>query len=66
MISLDGHKDKITLRLEADDSIDREKLSEDIVKRCKEVFKLRMDDVEFLPKGILPEGCEKLVEARWE
>ncbi len=44
---------------------DRLALSEAVVGRCQDVFKLKMDSVEFLAEGTLPEGHEKLVDRRW-
>lgn len=62
---LEGHRDRITLNLEANPGVDTEKLSEDIVTRCQEVFKLRMDKIEFLAQGTLPDDYQKFVDTRW-
>jgi hypothetical protein len=36
-----------------------------INQRTQEVFKLRMDMIEFLPKGKLPEEYKKVLDTRW-
>jgi hypothetical protein len=55
VLKLDGHKDQITLNAETEPGVDRKSLSQAINQRCQEVFKLRMDAIEFLPKGKLPQ-----------
>lgn len=65
VLRLEEHRDKITLNLEAEPSVNRQALSEAINRRCQEVFKLRMDKIEFLAKGTLPEGYQKFVDTRW-
>jgi len=65
VVDLEGHKDRITLKLEVLAGTDRLALSEAVARRCQDVFKLKMDSVEFLAEGTLPEGHEKLVDRRW-
>jgi len=65
LLRLEGHRDRITLNLEADPGADRAVLSEEINKACQEVFKLRMDKIEFLAKGALPEDYKRFVDTRW-
>jgi phenylacetate-CoA ligase len=65
VLRLEEHRDRITLNIEVEPNVDRQALSEAINKRCQDVFKLRMDKIEFLPKGTLPEGCQKFVDTRW-
>mgnify|MGYP000002774425 CR=1 FL=1 len=65
VLKLDGHRDQITLNVETRPGVDRNSLSEAINRRCQEVFKLRMDRIEFLPEGALPQECEKVVDTRW-
>ncbi len=66
VLRLEGHRDRITLRLEADPGVDREALAEEVNKRCQEVFKLRVEEIDFLEKGTLPEEYQKFVDTRWE
>jgi phenylacetate-CoA ligase len=65
VLRLEEHRDKITLNLEVEPSVDRKALSEAITKNCQDVFKLTMDKIEFLAKGTLPEDYQKFVDTRW-
>jgi hypothetical protein len=65
VLKLDGHKDQITLNAETDPAVDRKSLSQAINQRCQEVIKLRMDVIEFLPKGKLPQEYKKVLDTRW-
>jgi len=65
LLTLDGHKDHILLRIEVPSGIDREALTPAVNKRCQDVFKLRMDEIEFLSEGALPGNAEKFVDRRW-
>ena len=65
VLKLDGHKDQITLNAETEPGVDRKALSQAINQRCQEVFKLRMDTIEFLPKGTLPQEFKKVLDTRW-
>ncbi|HEX75698.1 MAG TPA: phenylacetate--CoA ligase [Dehalococcoidia bacterium] len=66
VLSLSGHKDTIGLKLEAKQSVDQQTLSNTIRKRCKEVFRLTVDDINFVPEGTLPEPHKKFVDERWK
>ncbi len=48
---------RITLNLEPDSGAEHHMLSQDI--------NLKMDRIEFLPQGTLPEGYKKFVDERW-
>lgn len=65
VLKLEGHKDHITLNAEAEAGVDHKLLSQLINQRCQEVFKLRMDKIEFLPKGALPQDHKKVLDQRW-
>ena len=65
VLRLEGHRDRITLNVEAEPGVDQQALAEAINKRCQEVFKLRMDKIEFLAKGTLPQDYQKFVDTRW-
>jgi phenylacetate-CoA ligase len=65
VLRLEEHRDKITLNLEVEPGVDRKALSEAVTKSCQDVFKLRMDKIEFLAKGTLPEDHKKFVDTRW-
>jgi len=65
VLRLEEHRDRITMNLEVEPGVDRKALSEAINKSCQDVFKLRMDKIEFLAKGTLPEDHQKFVDTRW-
>jgi phenylacetate-CoA ligase len=65
VLRLEEHRDRITLNLEVEPGVDRQALSEAANKSCQDVFKLRMDKIEFLAKGTLPEDYQKFVDTRW-
>jgi len=65
VLRLEDHRDRITLKVETDPGVDQTALSEAINKRCQDVFKLRIDAVEFLPKGAIPAEAKKVVDTRW-
>lgn len=65
VLRLEGHRDRITLNVEADPGANTEVLSEEIIKRCQDVFKLTMDKIDFLAKGTLPPDHKKFVDTRW-
>lgn len=65
VLKLDGHKDQIALNAETEPGVDRKVLSQAINQRTQEVFKLRMDTIEFLPKGKLPQEYKKVLDTRW-
>lgn len=65
VLRLQDHRDQIALSVETEPGVDRKALSEAVNKRCQDVFKLRMDSIEFLPKGTLAEDSKKVVDKRW-
>jgi phenylacetate-coenzyme A ligase PaaK-like adenylate-forming protein len=65
ILRLEEHRDRITLNVEAEPGVNRKEISEAVNRRCQDVFKLRMDNVEFLDKGTLAEGCKKIIDTRW-
>lgn len=66
VISLRGHKDWIGLNVETEANISQEALSRAIQIRCKEIFKLKVDEIDFLPKGKLAEGNKIFIDSRWQ
>jgi phenylacetate-CoA ligase len=65
VLKLEDHRDRITLKVETEAGADQGSLSQAINQRCQDVFKLRMDQIEFLSKGTLSEGFRKIVDMRW-
>ena len=64
--TLAGHRDVITFRVElTGESADEQALRRAFTQRCREVFKLKPDHIEILPRGSLPDDCEAFVDQRW-
>lgn len=62
------HRDEMTLKLELKDvSIDRNKLAEDLNQKFQDVCRIRIDKIEFLERGTIPEAHQGVVDERtWE
>ena len=61
------HKDEMTFRIELKEGVSQpEKLKEEIERSIRDVMKVR-GDVQFVPKGTIPEGAKKIEDQRtWE
>jgi len=61
-------RDETTLKVELkNESIDREKLADDLSKKFQGMCLVRLDNIEFVPKGTIPEKHEIIVDQRkWE
>jgi len=61
------HKDEMTFRVELKEEVSQpEKLKDEIEKSLRDVMKVR-GDVQFVPKGTIPEGAKKVNDQRtWE
>jgi len=66
VLNLSGHKDIIEIKVETKQAVDDVNLTQAIKKRCKEVFRLTPDKVDFLKNGTLPELYPKFVDERWK
>jgi len=66
VLSLHGHKDIIDLKLETKQGIKQELLSDAVRRKCKEVFRLSVDKIDFVPEGTLPDSSKKFVDNRWK
>ena len=62
---LDGHRDRIGLNLEVEVDSDQVALAPAITTACQQVFKLKVDTIDFLPKGTLQEGYKVFLDTRW-
>lgn len=65
VLKLVDQRDRIALSVETDPGVDRKALSAAINQRCQDVFKLKMDEINFLGKGALPPDGKKVVDGRW-
>jgi len=61
-------RDEMTLKIELkSEAIDRRKLAEDVNKRFQNLCRVKVDRIEFVEKGTIPEGYQKIVDERtWE
>ena len=62
------HRDEITLKVELrDESIGKGRLSEDLNRRFQDACRMKIDRIEFVEKGTIPEEHQNLVDERtWE
>ncbi len=65
ILKLVDQRDRIYLNVETEPGVNRKTLSEAINKRCQDVFKLRMDEINYLSKGALTQDAKKVVDSRW-
>jgi phenylacetate-CoA ligase len=65
ILKLADQRDRIALNVETEPGVERKALSDAINKRCQDVFKLRMDEINFLGRGALPADSKKVVDSRW-
>jgi phenylacetate-CoA ligase len=67
LVTRSEHKDEMTFRIELKEEVfQSEKLKEEIEKSIRDVTKLR-GDVQFVPKGTIPDGAKKIEDQRtWE
>jgi len=68
VVSRTGQRDKMTLRIELkDESIDRGKLAGEVNERFQDICRVKIDKIEFVKKGSIPEDSVKIVDERtWE
>lgn len=65
VVSRAEHKDKVSCKVElTNENVDREKVSQDIQRSFKEKSNLRVDEVEFVSPGTIPEGYKHIVDER--
>jgi len=63
-----GQRDEMTLKIELkDEAVDRKKLADDLNKRFQNLCRVKIDKIEFVEKGTIPEEHQKIVDERtWE
>ena len=61
-------RDEITIKAELkDESFDREKLASDLSTRFQNACRVKIDKIEFVGKGSIPEKHETIVDERtWD
>jgi len=68
IIGRKGQRDELTLKIELkDESVDRDRLSDDLNKRFQDVCRVKTDRIEFVEKGAIPEEHPLVVDDRtWD
>lgn len=65
VVSRSGHMDRVLCKVElTNEAADREKVSQDVQRIFKGKSNLRVDEVEFVVKGTIPEGYKHIVDER--
>jgi phenylacetate-CoA ligase len=65
VVTRPGHRDELTLNVELKDgSIDKEKLSIELSSAVNEAIRIKVDSIEYIVKGTLPDGCKTIVDKR--
>lgn len=61
-----GHRDELTLKVElkAEEGTDKEKLADDLNRVVSEALRIKVDRVEFVAKGVIPEWHKLIVDER--
>ena len=60
-----GQRDEMTLKIELkDEAIDKGKLADDLNRRFQELCRVKIDSIEFVEKGTIPEEHQKIVDER--
>jgi len=62
------HRDEMTLKLELKDvSVDKTKLAEDLNQKFQDTCRIKIDKIEFVERGAIPEEHQGMVDERtWE
>ncbi|MBA7708319.1 Phenylacetate-coenzyme A ligase [subsurface metagenome] len=68
VVGRSGQRDEMTLKIELkDEAIDKGKLADDLNRRFQELCRVKIDSIEFVEKGTIPEEHQKIVDERtWE
>ncbi len=65
VVGRSGQRDEMTLKIELkDEAIDKGKLAEDLNRRFQELCRVKIDSIEFVEKGTIPEEHQKIVDER--
>jgi len=68
VVGREGQRDRMTVRVEpAEEGVDRDTLTSELNERVQSVCRVRVDRVEFLPAGSIPDGAPRVVDERkWD
>jgi len=68
VISREEYRDEMVFNIElTDDTLDREQFSSELQSSFQDACRLRIDKINFVPEGTIPEGYKVIVDERsWE
>ena len=66
VVTRPGHRDELTLKVElkTEEGIDKEKLAQELKKVVSDAVRIKVDRVEFVAKGVIPEFHKLIVDER--
>jgi len=66
VVTRPGHRDDLTLKVElkSEEGVDKEKLTQQLSKTVGDAVRIKVDRVEFVAKGVIPEGYKLIVDER--
>lgn len=66
VVTRSGHRDELTLKVElkSKEGVDKEKLAEQLTKEVSEAIRIKVDRVEFVAEGVIPEEHKLIVDER--
>jgi phenylacetate-coenzyme A ligase PaaK-like adenylate-forming protein len=65
LVNRRAQRDEMTLRLELkDESADRANLAEALNRKFQDICRIKIDSIEFVAKGTIPEEQPKIVDER--
>jgi phenylacetate-coenzyme A ligase PaaK-like adenylate-forming protein len=66
VVTRPGHRDELTLKVElkTEEGIDKEKLAQELNKVVSDAVRIKVDRVEFVAKGVIPEFHKLIVDER--
>ena len=66
VVTRPGHRDELTLKVElkSEEGVDKEKLAQELNKVVSEAVRIKVDRVEFVAKGVIPELHKLIVDER--
>jgi phenylacetate-CoA ligase len=66
VVTRPGHRDELTLKVElkTEEGIDKQKLTDDLNQVVNEALRIKVDRVEFVDKGVIPEWHKLIVDER--
>lgn len=66
VVTRPGHRDELTLKVElkSEKGVDKEKLKAELSQAVNEAVRIKVDRVEFVAKGVIPEGHKLIADER--